>query len=80
VWFLSLPLSIPFLVNLTVFSAKPGNIFWNKIWRNIVQVVYTNNFSSNIFPIIVCEKMCADYIVCSNLGLNELMRSGVELG
>jgi hypothetical protein len=46
---------------------------------NIVQMVTLSKSSSNIFPIhtLVFEKMCAVDVVCSSLGLNELMNEDV---
>jgi hypothetical protein len=42
-------------------------------WRNMIQIVSMNNFSSNIFPstpYLVHEKMGEKDVICSSLGVN----------
>jgi hypothetical protein len=53
-------------------SAKPCNIFWNKHYSDGSK---EQRFFKN-FPIRTSafQKMCADDVVCSSLGLNELSK------
>jgi hypothetical protein len=70
----------PSVAILAVTSAKTDKIFWKNwqnilenIWRNIVQMVNTNNFSSNIFPsALQILRKCVQMMSSAEVGVNEL--------